>query len=187
VKVGGSLYDLPDLGPRLQRWLAAEIHSPAVLVPGGGATTDVVRELDRRHALGEERAHWLALRALSLNAHFLAALLPGAAVIEEPTDFGADQPAVVILDAHAFLSRDEGRHGAILPHAWAVSSDSVAARAAVVAGAARLILLKSVGVPGGLNWDEAGQRCLVDLTFAAVLRAAPRLEVRVVNFRQGRW
>jgi aspartokinase-like uncharacterized kinase len=63
VKVGGSLFDLPDLGPRLEVWLGA--RRSVVLVPGGGPTTDVVRALDRTHRLGEEAAHWLALRSIS--------------------------------------------------------------------------------------------------------------------------
>src|SRR5262249_34902973 len=74
VKVGGSLYDWPDLAGRLQDWLGQPSERRVLLVPGGGVTADVVRDLDQRHALGEERAHWLALHALALNAHFLAAL-----------------------------------------------------------------------------------------------------------------
>src|SRR5262245_19403362 len=86
VKVGGSLYDLPDLGPRLQRWLDA-LHTRSILiVPGGGALADAVRDLDQIHGLGEETAHWLALRALTLNAYFLAALLPGAVVVAHPDE-----------------------------------------------------------------------------------------------------
>src|ERR1700737_80612 len=75
VKVGGSLFDLPDLGPRLKSWLDELASFAVVLVPGGGPTANVVRELDRHHGLGEETAHWLALQALTFNAAFLAALL----------------------------------------------------------------------------------------------------------------
>src|SRR5262249_50947889 len=78
VKVGGSLYDLPGLGARLRAWLERLPSREVLLVPGGGPAADVVRDLDRLHRLGEEAAHWLALRALSVNARFLAALLPGA-------------------------------------------------------------------------------------------------------------
>src|SRR5207248_2464665 len=81
VKVGGSLYDLPDLGPRLHAFLRSLDRPEVLLIPGGGPTADVVRDLDRRHGLGEETAHWLALHALAVNAHFLAALVPGGAVV----------------------------------------------------------------------------------------------------------
>jgi aspartokinase-like uncharacterized kinase len=179
VKVGGSLFDLPDLGPRLRAWLARE-SGPVLLVPGGGPAADAVRDYDRRHALGEEAAHWLALRALTLNAHFLQALLPGAAVIARPDACPGQGSA--ILDAHAFALSDEGRPGC-LPHCWEVTSDAVAARAAVVAGARSLALLKSVIVPAGLSWEEAGRRGLVDGWLACVLDSAPWLEVRAVNLR----
>src|SRR5204862_6165233 len=74
VKVGGSLYDLPDLGPRLAAWLRTLV-GPVLLVPGGGAMADAVRHLDRYHGLGAEISHELALRSLTMNAWFLAALL----------------------------------------------------------------------------------------------------------------
>jgi aspartokinase-like uncharacterized kinase len=184
VKVGGSLFDLAGLGPRLAAWLAARDDRHALLVPGGGPTADVVRRLDRTHGLGEERCHWLALRALTLNAHALAELLPAARVVAGLDGAAAAWRAggVAVLDAHAFLLADEGRPGA-LPHSWDVTSDAVAARVAVVAGARGLVLLKSTDVPEGIGWDEAARRGLVDKMMADVLRAAPGLSVWAVNFR----
>ena len=84
VKVGGSLYDLADLQSRLRAWLAERAGERVLLVPGGGATADAVREFDNRHGLGEEKAHWLALRALALNASFLLGLLPEAEIVDHP-------------------------------------------------------------------------------------------------------
>ena len=182
VKVGGSLYDLPDLGPRLQAWLKQAPTPDVLLVPGGGLTADVIRQFDRIHRLGEERAHWLALDALQLNAHFLTWLLPSAAVIDHPERAAG---GVAILNAFQFLSREKAacRKGR-LPHCWAVTSDAIAARAAVVAGAEHLILLKSVTIPEGMDWAEAARRGFVDEWFAPTVRqAAPSLRVRAVNFR----
>jgi aspartokinase-like uncharacterized kinase len=181
VKVGGSLYDLPDLGNRLGRWLEGLGRCRVVLVPGGGPTADVIRTLDGCHGLGEERAHWLALRALTLNAWFLATLLPHGVVTDDPT---AGPPgSLAILDAHAFAQADEGRPGA-LPHNWAVTSDALAARVAVVAGARRLILLKSVTVADGLDWRGAERLGIVDAAFADIV-GRHALEVRAVNLRDG--
>jgi aspartokinase-like uncharacterized kinase len=182
VKVGGSLYDLPDLAARLRRWLETGAGCPTILVPGGGPTADVVRTLDRRFRLGEEAAHWLALRALSLNAHFLAHLLPGAVVCDGPDTRGP----LAVLDAHAFARADEGRPGC-LPHVWDVTSDSLAARVAVVARASRLILLKSVTIPAGIGWSEAGLLGLVDPLFASVVeQAGPDLLVEAINLHADR-
>lgn len=187
VKVGGSLYDLPDLGPRLRSWLAAAGPRP-LLVPGGGPTADVIRSFDTSHRLGEEASHWLALRALALNAHFLAALVPGAAVVERLEDCPAvwQRGGIAVLDAHAFALADEQRPGR-LPHRWDVTSDSLAARVASVAGAPQLVLLKSVSIPDGVAWSEAAQRGLVDPYFAQALAERRSLfGVTAVNLRQWR-
>lgn len=183
VKVGGSLYDLPDLGPRLRHWLAESFPGECVvLVPGGGSATDVIRTLDRWHGLGEEAAHWLALRALTLNAYFLASLLPSARVIGDIRDIG-DEDEWAILDVHEFARVDDERDGR-LPHTWAVTSDALAARIAIVFQARHLVLLKSTPIPQSVDWTEAGRQGWVDAMFAEVLRPAPAdLQVRTVNLR----
>lgn len=187
VKVGGSLYAWPDLAARLGDWLRPFFRqgTPLLLVPGGGPTADVVRQFDRDHGLGEETAHWLALRALALNAHFLAALLPDTAVVETPKDAVRlwCRGRLPVLDGHAFARADESGPGR-LPHTWSVTSDSLAARVADVAGARRLVLLKSVTVPEGLTWAEAVRYGFVDEYFPDVLaRRATAFEVSAINLR----
>jgi 5-(aminomethyl)-3-furanmethanol phosphate kinase len=180
VKVGGSLLALPELGPRLRKWLTGLAPSQVLIVPGGGPAADVVRDLDRRHCLGEEKAHWLALRAMSLNARVLAALVPDSRLV---ASVGEQFDGLQILDAYAFCLADERAHpDEALPHAWAVTSDCVAARAAVAARARELILLKSVTIPKGLAWDEAAREGYVDAVFPDVIRNTA-LGVRAVNFR----
>src|SRR5919201_5329298 len=75
VKVGGSLFDWPVLGQRLELWLKTLEPMRVLLVPGGGITVDVVRNLDQCQSLGGESAHWLALRGLTLNAYLLETIL----------------------------------------------------------------------------------------------------------------
>src|SRR5262245_15163731 len=128
LKVGGSLYDLPDLGARLRALLASLSESDRLLVPGGGETADVVRGFDARFGLGPERAHWLALEACSLNARLLLHLVPEAHLVADP----ALCRGVCVLDPLAFARLDEQRPDH-LPHCWDATSDSVAGRAAVVA------------------------------------------------------
>jgi aspartokinase-like uncharacterized kinase len=182
IKVGGSLFDLPDLGPRLRDWLAGQSIGDVLLVPGGGPAADVVRQYDRLHGLGEERAHWLALSALTLNARFIATLLPRGVVVPDTRALDAEwrQGKIPVLDAHTFALADEGRPGC-LPHCWSVTSDSLAARVAQVTGAGELVLLKSVSLPAGIDWTEAGKRGLVDAYFAKALGSS--LSVRFIQFR----
>ena len=184
VKVGGSLFDLPDLGPRLRLWLDTTVQAPTrvLLVPGGGPTADVIREFDRVHGLGEEASHVLAFRALSLNAHVLAHLLPAAVIVSAAPPTGV---RVAILDAFAFLQADEARHGTTIPHTWAASSDTVAARVAIATQARRLILLKSVTIPKEVSdWEAVARSGVVDPVFASLLRQAAALEVSTFNLRE---
>jgi aspartokinase-like uncharacterized kinase len=176
VKVGGSLFDLPDLRRRLHSFLT-RLEAPLVLlVPGGGMTADVIRELDRIHQLGDEAAHWLALRGMSVNANFLQELLPASPLIAEIPG-PPRTPGWYILDAYPFFRADEGRQDR-LPHGWHVTSDSLALRAAVLFSVRQLILLKSTDAPG------PGQP-LVDDYFTQALRQAPGdLHLRIVNLRQ---
>ena len=179
AKVGGSLYDLPDLAHRLRNWLNTTAV-PVLLVPGGGDGAEVIRRVDETHLLGEAAAHWLALRVLSVNSHFLAELL-AAPVVSAPDVAGA---MIQILDPFKFCQADEGRPGS-LPHAWTVTSDAIAARVAEIANA-RLVLLKSTDLPEGVDWEAAATTQLVDETLPSVVTRG-RLYVEWVNLRSPRW
>ena len=186
VKVGGSLYDHPRLGPGLLAFLET-LPAPVLLVPGGGPFADAVRQLDAVHRLGEEAAHWLALRSLDAAAEFLRRItlslppLPRSAALRSRGS-GHDGSRLNVLDAFAFAVEDDSRPGA-LPHSWAVTSDSIAARAAVVYQAARLIVLKSTDIPPGTPWPIAAANGWVDAHFPHVAADAP-FRIEVVNFRQ---
>lgn len=173
VKVGGSLYDLPDLGSRLARVLVALGDTPRLLVPGGGAAADVIRDLDKKHLLGPLKSHWLALRVCAVNAYFLQDLLPGVEVVCQPPREG-----VAILDPYLFALADEGREGC-LPHCWDATSDSVAARVAEWYGA-DLVLLKSVEAEN--DWEKMARHGVVDSVFPGII-ARSGIVVRTINAR----
>ena len=173
VKVGGSLFNWPELKQRLQQYVATLAGKTVVLIPGGGKAADVVRDLDRTHGLGEEPAHWLALHALTVNAHFLSELLSGVRVVE---GLNASRSAwrrggLTVLDPFRFARGDESRPDH-LPHAWDATSDSLAARVARVAEAERLILLKSASMPSGCDWAAAAKSGYVDPLFPAAVSGA---------------
>lgn len=182
AKVGGSLFDLPDLGPALARW-AAEQPAPVLFVPGGGPFADAVRALDRVHHLGGEAAHWLAVRALSLSARLLVHLLPDAELLDNPT-WGElaqkrwDTPGrVYVLDEFEFCRQHDTE-----PHTWGVTSDSLALSAALYVNADKLVLLKSIDI-GDVTWAEAAARGWVDAHFPTLVRRA-EFPVEAVNFRE---
>ena len=178
IKVGGSLFDHPALGEGLRRYVHT-LAKPILIVPGGGAIADVVRSLDSIHQLGEERAHWLALKSLELSAVLVQGWLAGSSLVKMP-----GQPFDVgVLEAHAFCQLDEGFSGS-LPHSWDVTTDSLAARAAVIFRADKLILLKSIDIPNDVVWAEAVAQRWVDPYFPTAIEAFDG-DVEFVNFR--RW
>jgi aspartokinase-like uncharacterized kinase len=182
AKVGGSLFDWPDLGPRLQRWLERLRDDRVILVPGGGQLVDVLRGLDRKHGLGEDASHELALRVLAVNAHFLAALLTQCLVVNSLDTCCVvwEQRGIPILDCHAFLCA-KGERETNLPHSWDATSDSIAAYVARRAGARRLVLLKSTDDPTHGDWIEAARLGIIDPYFAHAVGSD--LAVELVNLR----
>lgn len=163
-KVGGSLFDLPDLGPRLSRLLRG-VREPVVLVPGGGPAADLIRDWQARHGLSEEQAHWLALSAMQLNAELLAALLPGSQTVSTREEVAAcwSRGVVPVLQAEAFCRREEAQlPQQVLPHDWSVTSDSLAVWVAGRLGSERVVLLKSCPVPWDKTAAEAAASGLVD-------------------------
>lgn len=178
VKIGGKLLHTQDLGPRLTRFLATLKEPDILLVPGGGQVVNEIRELDRLHRLGEEKSHWLALQGMALTARILGALLPRAAVVEN-----LEMPAsggVAILDAYAWCRRAPNA----LPATWELTSDSIAAAAAIQVNATQLILLKSATLPPGMSWRAASDRGFVDPLFPQLIARATNLKVTAINFRE---
>lgn len=152
-KVGGSLLALGDLAQRLRRVLELRPDRRRLLVVGGGATADLVRGWDRLFGLGEERAHWLALRSLMLNEALVADLLPESRIVHSRAEAESAWWAgrIPILCAYSFLRAEERESGAHLPHRWEVTSDSIAAWVALRWPAEELVLLKSVPLPHGAD------------------------------------
>ncbi len=181
VKIGGSLFDWPELGGRLRALLKQFDGGKVLLVPGGGTIADAVRAFDQTHRLGEDASHWLAIQALSVNARLLQALLPAAHLFASLAN-ASDSDKLCILDPLPFFHADD-QNGDHLPHCWHVTSDSLAVRAAVLLPAREFILLKSASWDGD-DWDAASRAGVVDGYFAAALRQAPdSLRVRVINLR----
>jgi aspartokinase-like uncharacterized kinase len=106
-----------------------------VVVPGGGAFADEVRRADRRFALGDSAAHWMAILAMDQYGHLLADLAPGAALARSPRELAPGR--LNVLAPSLWLRRADP-----LPHSWGVTSDSIAAWVAGALRVRRLILVK---------------------------------------------
>jgi aspartokinase-like uncharacterized kinase len=172
VKVGGSLFDFPDLGEALRRFIDVQSPAATVLIAGGGPWADAVREVATVSPIGERTAHQLCVRAMGLTARLLAAWSPycrletewqqACAWCEWPGD--DDHPRV--LDISGFWDKVDSRGpGTALPHDWSATSDSIAARVAGLLEADELVLLKSAKLQQGTSITAAAAAGYVDRFF----------------------
>lgn len=191
-KIGGSLFDLPNLPAIIRHLLAQRPGNAALLIAGGGGLADVVREWDRIHHLGDAVAHDLALQAMDLTASLLARFFPEARMVRSPRQVAmavADH-ALSILCAGCFLPAAERDQPPPLEHTWRVTSDSIAAWTAGVLRAEELVLVKSVPLPPNATPGAAAAAGLVDEsfpTFAERLPAISWVNARVSEPRIETW
>jgi 5-(aminomethyl)-3-furanmethanol phosphate kinase len=195
VKVGGGL--AREAGDGALRALCHAIGDAGarhrlLVVPGGAAFADAVREHDSRFGLQAATSHRMAILAMEQFGWLLSDLIPGAAPC---ADLAADtRGRTPILLPAALLASDP------LPTSWQVTSDSIAAWVAARTHAGRLVLVKPVeglyrawppdGKPiARLSVDElaelraAGQAAGVDRHLPEALRGAG-VEAWVIDGRE---
>jgi aspartokinase-like uncharacterized kinase len=144
---GGVLAHLDHFDAALASIGTAARDRRLLVVPGGGPFADAVREVDRRLRLPDDAAHWMAVLAMDQYAHLIAARMVGAVLVAEPHEMAAALSAgqVPVLAPSRWL-----READPLPHAWTVTSDSIAAWVAGRVGARHLVLIKPPGATGQL-------------------------------------
>jgi len=183
AKVGGSLFDVPELPAALRCWLEAQ-PGITVLIAGGGPLADSVRAADQRFQLGEEICHELCLKTMGLSADILAALLPEASLwrARDVTREEIARAAVplVVMDPGPLMLQASMK--AQLPSTWDVTSDSIAACIADLIEAQELVLFKSIDLPPNKTRSQASELGLVDAFFPEA--TAQRHTVRWVNLRR---
>jgi len=188
VKVGGSLFEVADLTERLGRWLdERRVGGHTILVAGGGRRVEAIRRADREHSLGEEAAHWRCVRAMSETAAELSKHVASSRPLTDMSELTQrmNVAGITVTDCEPFLRTVEPTApGTRLPYSWDVTSDSIAARLAVVIGALELVLLKSADPPAE-SWHRLAELNYVDRFFPTLVGELPR--VRVVNLRAGNW
>ena len=157
VKIGGSLLSRPGW-PAAVADLLAETADAQLIVVGGGPVVDGLRAIDAAAPQPSEAMHWRAIEALGITARVMAQALR-LPLVAAP----AGMPHGV-LDVPVWLRGDTS-----LPVGWHVTSDSIAALAAVAAGAG-LLLVKSVPPPAD-DLSAAAAAGWVDPHLPVVARA----------------
>ncbi len=194
LKIGGSLSRGEGLAALCREIGQLGQAYGLLVVPGGGAFADAVRQADRRYHLSDTTAHRMALLAMDQYGCLLGDLLPGGQLVTDllsAHQVAAAGRVAILLPAALLIQADP------LPHSWEVTSDAIAAWVAGLAQARRLVLLKDVdGLFSAPPAQGSGARLLprlsvealarhrggVDGTLATVL-ASVRLDVWVINGR----
>jgi 5-(aminomethyl)-3-furanmethanol phosphate kinase len=188
VKVGGSLFNWPEFPGRMAAFFqtleADDSSERIILIAGGGPAAELIRVLDELHRLGDVTAHRLALQAMELSAHILAAVLHRAVAVRDMDGLRSVWSAgsIPILPPSLVWDEIERSGKDVLPMSWDATSDSIAVRIAVHLAADRFILLKSAPLPEGADRHEAARLGLVDPLFPIVARSLARVEY--VNLRE---
>jgi len=139
VKIGGGLLADPAAFARAVAVVDTADDVGLVVVAGGGPFADAVRDVDRRFGLGDDEAHWMAVLGMDQYAHMLEARLTRGrlATSDAQVQDALRAGAVPVIAPYAWL-----RQADPLPHAWHVTSDSIAAWLAAQLDARSLVLVK---------------------------------------------
>lgn len=167
LKIGGSLLRHPGLADRLRELLAARPEIRPLLIVGGGAAADIVREWHRTQQLSDEQAHQLAIAAMQLNEALLQELLPELRLVRSAAQLDAALRAGVppLACMSCLIKWGESRGWPPVPRSWDVTSDSLAAWLATGLQATELVLAKSCPAPQPATLATAVERGLVDPYF----------------------
>ncbi len=175
VKVGGSLFDLPDLRVRLAEVLQSLTTYNVAIVSGGGAAADIVRRIQPVHGLTDAAAHRMAMQSLAIGEALLCELIDEstrvASMAEARKAWTVGQ--IVVVDAARFVLAEKAFNEQSLDETWAATSDSIAAWVATLMQAEKIVLLKSCDAA---NWEEATQH--TDACFGHYAQTVPQIEWR---------
>lgn len=168
VKLGGSLADSRG---DLENWLErlADLGSPLVIVPGGGAFADQVRTAQATFGFDDISAHRMALLAMEQMAQMLCALHPAYDCVDELASIKRtlDRQRVPVWLPSRMVFDDPS-----IVQDWSITSDSLAAWLAGRQGARALLLVKSASLPhGSVDIGDLQRRGLLDAAFQQYARA----------------
>ncbi len=146
VKIGGSLLDLPDLPERVLTWLSKQTAAYHVLVVGGGAWVDLVRQANATRPMDDVAAHWLCIELMNFTARLFHSWCPEIPLVEN-CDLSvlrsADCDATIFAPAAWLRQNEPALPGTRLTPDWETTSDAIAGRLAVALDAEEFVLMKS--------------------------------------------
>jgi aspartokinase-like uncharacterized kinase len=159
VKLGGSLLAADALPACLHA--VGQLKGRVVLVPGGGAFADQVREMQRQYGFDDVAAHRMALLAMQQMALLINSLQPGFTLLDSVAKLKSANGVSIWLPQVAELD------AAAVDNSWEVTSDSLAAWLAAELAADELLLVKSATIAETASLADLQQQQIVDAAFLA--------------------
>jgi len=173
VKVGGSLYNTPEL----HHWLVAladySSQQAIVLVPGGGPFADQVRTAQKLHHFDDGTAHHMAILAMKQFGLLISALMPSCQTVH--THDIPDKPFSVWLPDDELLSEPS------LLKNWDISSDSIALLLATKLKAEQLLIIKRTS-SHTRSIAELTFNSIIDKGFAQLFESSP-IDTKIINYQ----
>ncbi len=179
IKVGGSLTESGQLAAALNA--IADAERPVVVVAGGGAFADKVRDLQHALKFDDATAHRLAMLGMHQMAEVFVTTNPRFQIAESLDGIAGvlRSGALPVWVPLPTLERD-----ATIPADWSITSDGIAARLAELLGGAPIALLKSCEIPSGATADDLANDAIVDAAFPGIVKRA-KLHWRVFGPADG--
>ncbi len=167
IKVGGSIAEAGRLADVLAT--IANAKRPVVVVAGGGAFADKVRDLQNALRFDDATAHRLAM----LGMHQMAEVFVttnGRFQITDRLDGISEVHEAGAIPVWVPLPSLQGDTS--IPADWSITSDGIGARLAERLGGAPLALLKSCDVPQSVSASALSAAGIVDAAFPAIIARA---------------
>lgn len=156
VKLGGSLYNTPELSLWLHTLADLSVTMPMIIVPGGGPFANQVRDAQTLHHFSDAKAHHMALIAMKQFGLMLTALE------DKCRPFDAHKPEQSLS---VWLPDDSLLSESALIHSWDLTSDSLALWFASKLEAKHLFLVKHVH-PCTASIQQLTRHHVIDQSFA---------------------
>lgn len=183
IKVGGSLFTMPELKNRLTDWArsVAVDRCVDVWIAGGGNFVEEVRNWQALHGLDEVTAHRISIRLLSQTAEIFQSMFLDWPLLADAQLLRSVDPIAtpnVVIDCRQWALNNPA-----LKPSWGTTSDSISLQLATGIKASHLFLLKSSSPRSGQIVD-AIEDGLIDPNFAVFCGEKPQLKVSITNLRE---
>ncbi len=170
VKLGGSLYNTPELSNWLQALAIYSARQPIIIVPGGGPFADLVRDAQKQHALSDTTAHHMAIVAMKQFGILIMGLEPRCQLLTSDRNLA---PLSIWLPDDSILKQST------IEQSWNISSDSLALWLSGEVSAQQLLLVKCIEPPS-TSIKQLAEQNIIDNGFSDLF-AKTAVTIKIIH------